>query len=62
MSWTNEVFRCWKLHFIYNINKEKLLDANYDCWFKNHKYYISDKFLIPVSQNANYFIIKYLIK
>jgi len=42
------IVRCWKLHFVFNINKTKLLKTDYKTWFHRSKFYVSDRFLIPV--------------
>ena len=42
-------YRCWKLHFVFHINKRKLMQTDYKSWFQRSKFYVSDRFLVPVS-------------
>jgi len=42
------IVRCWKLHFIFNVNNSKLLKTDYKCWFQRKKFYVSERFLIPI--------------
>lgn len=50
------VIRCWKLHFIYNLNKAKILIGDKK-WFVTNKKYINDKFLGAVVFGVTVFFV-----